>query len=135
MKILFIYAIVVCIGLLIIGWGLPWMQDYLRSLPPAEALQFLKVVLILLFLGVLPMAFYLWSFGRKVMSSERFPPPHVRVLRDTEVLVGEPARTRGRVIVAIALLLAFLSLFGALYVPYLIDKASTLSSQGDGGAK
>jgi Na+/phosphate symporter len=51
------------------------------------------------------------------------PPPGTRVIKDTKVLVGDKAVTRGRLLMAIALLLVSLGLAGGLYLPYKLGKA------------
>lgn len=126
-KVLVLLVLLVSLGTLIIGWGLPWMQEDLRSRNPEEALQFMKVALVLLFLGILPMALTLLSFGRKIISTERFPPPGVRVIRDTELLEGERAKQRGRALVIVSVILVLVGLCGAFYVPHLLEKLSLRS--------
>jgi hypothetical protein len=44
----------------------------------------------------LALAAYLFSFGRQVVASGRFPPPGARLLQDTPVVTGDAARRRGR---------------------------------------
>lgn len=131
-KVIFVYVIFAAVGAAIIGWGIPWLGKHLQSLDPKEALQFMKLILIAVFLGVLPLAFYLLRFGRKVIQAEQFPPPGVKVIRDTAVLVGGKAKLRGRAIVALSLILVLLSLLGAFYMPYLLDKVATRSSEAVG---
>ncbi len=121
-KVIFVYVILGSIGVAVIGWGLPWMQKFLQTLGREEALQFMKVVLVMVFLSVIPVALYLFSFGRKVSAAERFPPPGTKVIRDTVVLEGEKAKQRGRLIVVFSLVLALFGLFGALYALHIIDK-------------
>ncbi len=41
-------------------------------------------------------AIYLWFFGGRVMRAQRFPLPGQRVIRDTAILEGQAAITRGR---------------------------------------
>ena len=55
---------------------------------------------------------YLWRFGARVRAAMRFPPPDTRVIRDTVVLRGSPARRRAALIQALAaaLLLSTLGL-------------------------
>ena len=59
-------------------------------------------------LAVLPLLFFAAYFMRlagRVFESGCFPPPGVRVLRDTEVLRGEAAARRGRLLRLFAVLL------------------------------
>lgn len=50
-------------------------------------------------------AVYLWLLGARVMRAQQFPPPGVRVIRDTPVIGGPAAVTRGQVIQVLALCL------------------------------
>jgi hypothetical protein len=55
---------------------------------------------------ILGFATYLWMFGRRVISEGRFPPSGVAMLADTIVLRDAQARARGRLLQALAGLLA-----------------------------
>jgi hypothetical protein len=41
-------------------------------------------------------AIYLWRLGARIKHARRFPPPGERTVRDTPVLEGDAAVTRGR---------------------------------------
>ena len=47
---------------------------------------------------------YLWRLGARVVHSGVFPPPGMRVVRDTPVLLGRAAVKRGRLLKALGLL-------------------------------
>ena len=49
---------------------------------------------------------YLWSLGCKVLNSQRFPLPDQKVIRDTQILEGQAAVSRGRLLKALAACLA-----------------------------
>jgi hypothetical protein len=136
-KLLVVIVIAALVGAVIIRWGIPWFEDYVQSLDPEDALHVMKVALSIIFLGVLPFAYYLFIFGRKVISAERLPPPGTKVIRDTPLLEGEKARKRGQLIVVLSLFLALISLFGAFYTPYLISKvfATNAGSIKDGSTQ
>ena len=51
-------------------------------------------------------AAYFWSIGVKVLNAREFPPPGMRVIRDTPVSLGIAAIWRGRALKAFALCLA-----------------------------
>lgn len=57
-------------------------------------------------LPVLGLAGYFWRLGVAIVRAERFPAPGTRVMRDTVVLRGAPARRRGRLMQLVAVLLA-----------------------------
>jgi len=121
-TVLIIYVVLVVIGVVLIGWVLPRSQDYLEGLEAQKALGILKVALVVLFLSILPLAAYLLAVGRKMMKTERFPPPGMKVISDTKVVEGEKVKFRGQVMVVLSLVLIFLGLLGALYSSSLIDQ-------------
>jgi uncharacterized membrane protein len=82
----------------------------------------MKVVLIVMFLSIIPMALCLLAFGRKVLASGQFPPPGVKVIKDTRIIQGEKARVRGRMLAFLSIILMVLGLSGALYTPRLLHK-------------
>jgi hypothetical protein len=57
---------------------------------------------------LLAFAAYVWNLGAQVIRSGQFPPPGQRVLRDTEVVDGRPAISRGRALKVFAMSLAAL---------------------------
>jgi hypothetical protein len=59
-------------------------------------------------------AIYVWRLGRRVVRTERFPPPGLRVTRDTPVVTGTAAGRRGRLIQAFAIALGVLAAVMAL---------------------
>ena len=40
---------------------------------------------------------YLWRLGRKIFASDQFPPPGVKVIKDTVIVSGSKAVIRGRI--------------------------------------
>jgi hypothetical protein len=54
---------------------------------------------------VIAFAAYLWLLGKRVLRAQQFPPPGFRVVRDTPVMGGPAAVTRGQVIQVLALCL------------------------------
>lgn len=57
--------------------------------------------------SVVPMLFlsaYLWRLGARIVHSGVFPPPGMRVVRDTPVLLGRAAVRRGRLLKVLGLL-------------------------------
>jgi len=50
-------------------------------------------------------AAYLWLLGRRILVAEQYPPPGMKVVRDTLVVRGEPARRRGRMAQGLAIVL------------------------------
>jgi hypothetical protein len=56
-------------------------------------------------LPVVAFAGYLWWLGARTVHAERFPPPGVRVVRDTVVVQGADARRWGRLAQVLAAVL------------------------------
>ena len=83
-----------------------WLRDWLLAEPGATALR-IKVVFrlfaALVWAPLLGFAAYLWSLGVKVLRAKEFPPPGYRVIRDTPVITGAAAVSRGRRIKTLAL--------------------------------
>lgn len=52
--------------------------------------------------SLLVLGFYLWRLGTRVHASMRFPPPGMRVLRDTPVVRGADASRRARMLQILA---------------------------------
>jgi hypothetical protein len=73
---------------------------------------------------------YLFLLGRRVVSGRRFPPAGMAVIKDTRVIEGRSARTRGFIIQALALTLMAAATalpFAAFKVAALIESASALN--------
>jgi hypothetical protein len=83
-------------------------REWLAS-EPAEAARRAKRVLyvaaIILCVPLVAFAIYLWLLGARVLRAQQFPPPGYRVIRDTPVLEGHGATTRGHVIQILAVCL------------------------------
>ena len=119
------HAIFMLLGAAVIVWGLPWLEEYLRQANPQTAAGILKGWFIFAFLSIIPIALYMLSLGRKVITHERIPLPGAKVLIDTRPIVGQKARLRGRVLVGVSLLLIALGLSGALFSPFMLGKITS----------
>jgi hypothetical protein len=73
---------------------------------PANTSERIRLTLLvsaaLLSTPLLLFAAYCWTLGAKVRRAQRFPPPNVRVIRDTPVVYGDDAVFRARVLQALA---------------------------------
>jgi hypothetical protein len=85
------------------------LRDWLLS-EPAELPRRVRLVLFiagsLVSVPLIALAMYLWAMGARVIRAGEFPPPGYAVIRDTPVLVGTAAVSRGRSLKALALSLA-----------------------------
>ena len=97
-------------------------RDFLKQKRPAEALHILLFALGALFLSLLPWALYMFQYGRRILKTGQFPPAGAKVMRDTEIIEGEPARRKARILIGLSLFIAVLALLGSLYLPYKLSK-------------
>jgi hypothetical protein len=110
-KLVIVALIVVTVGGVVL-WGVfeDWMIA-VRSLPVEEAKQSLSKVFLLcigiMILGVCVIGWYCWLIGGRVRQTLRFPPPGMKVVRDTIVLSGQAAAARGRLLKVLGLILMF----------------------------
>ncbi|MGH9721417.1 MAG: hypothetical protein ACRD8O_14505, partial [Bryobacteraceae bacterium] len=84
------------------------LREWLAS-DPAEtahrARLALAVSVLILSAPVIALAIYFWRFGAKVLRAQQFPPPGFRVIRDTLIIRGPAAVTRGHAIQILAVCL------------------------------
>src|SRR3990172_8417364 len=128
------HAIFILFGAVVIVWGLPWLEEYLRQANPKTAAGILRGWFIFAFLSIIPIALYMLSLGRKVIKHERIPLPGAKVIIDTRPIVGKKAMVRGRGLVVVSLLLIALGLSGALFTPYMLNKITSEEAKIKGAA-
>jgi hypothetical protein len=106
-------ALILTLGLAVFGWwGIELTQSYLHRLEilsetdPYEAarkiIPFVYAWMALSVAAVVAMSTYFFWLGVKVATTDQYPYPGMRVLRDTRIVRGGRARLRA----AIALILA-----------------------------
>lgn len=108
-RIALILLIVLSVSALV-TFGLEHYQSRLRDwiVSDPEALpQRVKAVLLVfavfLLAPLLALGVCFWSLGHRVLHAREFPPPGLRVIRDTAVVTGERAKFRGRLLKMLAL--------------------------------
>jgi len=117
-----ICVISVLVVLVLMQWVLPRGVRYLERQEPRIILWVLEAGTAVIFLSVVPMAIYLYCFGRRVVRHRQLPPPGTRVVVDTKLIEGDRAVTRGRIVMALAVVLFALGLFCGLYFPYRLEQ-------------
>lgn len=106
-------AIVAFLVTLVVGTSailaLPYWLDTLRLRPIPEAKRSLAAALAWSIgaacIVILAAAAHAWRLGARVRGASRFPPPGMRVIRDTVVLHGPVAGRRGTLLQALAVAL------------------------------
>lgn len=108
-KVALVLVVGTCVGVLLIvafeRYRAP-LSDWVLAEPGASAQRARLVLLLLAVLLLTPLlafAAYLWSLGERVVRAREFPPPGLRVIRDTPVITGESAVSRGRLLKLLAL--------------------------------
>jgi len=122
-KVLIIYFISVALGAALIIWGLPCVKGQIEELDNESALNNLIMIVRFMFLSIVPLGFYILSYGYKVLVHEQFPPPDSKVIIGTKIIEGEKAQMRGRFIIATSISLIGVCLIGGLYLPYKLENA------------
>lgn len=121
--VLFGYLVSVIVLAILMLIVLPWGKDRLEGLEDPEVLLLIiKIVIAFIFLSIVPLGVYLCRFGWRVIKYKQMPPPGTKVIVNTKILEGDKAVTRGRLIIAISVLLIALGLYGGLYFPYKLGK-------------
>jgi len=120
-------AIIVLIVVLISGvvlWMVfeEWMAE-VRSLPVEAARESLARVFSWMTgftsVGITLLGCYFWQWGNHVRRSFRFPPPRTTVVRDTIVLSGQAAVSRGRLLQVFGVILIFCAI-GLVVMSWLV---------------
>ena len=116
------YIVAVLVMVVLLMWILPWAEGKLEQTEPEVMLRIIRIVIAFIFLSIVPFGLYMCRFGWRVIKHKQMPPPGTKVLVDTKVLEGDKAVKRGRLIIAISLLLIVLGIYGGLYFPYKLGK-------------
>ena len=108
-----------------------YIEDYLGQIeqlsPKDPGLAFkksmfiLKIALSLVSLLLLSMGVYSVLLARRVLKSGQYPPPGMRVIRDTRLRTGAQARRAGVSLIVLSCVLIVIAFF-FLYWPYAFEK-------------
>jgi hypothetical protein len=95
------------------------LVDWVRA-DPARSLERIELILavfaVLLLAPLVAIAGYLSLLGRRAVLAQEFPPPGVRVIRDTPIIIGGQAVSRGRWLQGVAVMLTAASLVMGLLI-------------------
>ena len=115
-KVLALCFLLGLLGVLLIKWGVPLGLEYLNHLDPKTAFLIIDVTLALIMLSMVPVGLYLFKLGRTIIKHECFPPPGMKVIKDTPIDKGKKAKVKGQILVYISILFMVVGLLGALYI-------------------
>jgi hypothetical protein len=121
-KVLLCCFMIAVLGLGAALCGLPALENRIRGMALADAIHLLQTFVAVLFVPLLPAAYCTYRFARKIQTSGQFPPPGAKVIRDTEILEGGPARRKTSYLITFSVVLAITAMVGTIYLPYLIGK-------------
>lgn len=121
LLVLSLSGILLVLGFALLFWGVPFLQAYLNSQPLPLAIKTVQWLLIGLFLSLIPFALYFVGFAWRILNCGCFPPTGAKVLRDTVVLCGRPARRRAYLLLILAGLLFLLAMGGVFLSGYLFQ--------------
>ena len=117
------------LGLGAVLWGLPALEEHIRRLALADAINFLQTLVAVLFVPLLPAAYCTYRFASRIQTSGQFPPPGAKVIRDTEILEAGPARRKASYLMTFSVVLVVAALVGVIYLPYLVGKVGEQSKR------
>jgi len=105
-AVVLMFVVGTCMGALLVAAFIRYRIPLSDWVLADRALRIKLVFVILTALVSVPLlglAVYLWSLGGKVVRAREFPPPGLRVIRDTPIVTGERAVFRGRLLKALAI--------------------------------
>lgn len=118
-------AVFSCTALFVVGslalWAFQsWLAVVAQAEPSVAQRQLLTAFAFLMgatLVMLLALSVFLWRVGARVRAAAQYPPPGMRVLRDTAVLRGVAAHQRAAVIqgIAVALVLCSVGLVGVTW--------------------
>lgn len=84
------------------GSARPVLEAWVAASPESRLRVVMWLVMLSTVAPVILMAVYLWRLGSRITRARRFPPPGLRVVRQTVVLTGDAASRRGRLLQILA---------------------------------
>ncbi len=119
-------VIAVCIlaGIAVLIFFYNYINDIkiLAKQDPATAFQqmfqILQIVLSLMSVSLIALGGFIAHLSFRTIQTSEFPPPHVKVIRDTQIITGQRAKRRG----IIGIIIAAAIILSALTFPWLFYK-------------
>lgn len=101
-----VLAVGTCVGALLIAAFTRYrtsLGDWVLADRPQRIEMVFVILTALISVPLLGLAVYLWLLGARAVRAREFPPPGLRVIRDTAIVTGERAVFRGRVLKGLAI--------------------------------
>jgi hypothetical protein len=132
-----IFLVIVTLAFIVLEPHIKAYVDQINQLSKREPELALKKTMLLLkwsmrvvFLALLGMGGYLILLARRTLRSGQYPPPDMRVIRDTRLRTGNQAKRAAISLIVLASILVVVAFF-FLYWPYAYEK-TLLKKKGSG---
>jgi hypothetical protein len=127
-KKLIIFLVIVTLASIVLEPHFKAYMDQISQLSKKDPDLTLKKTMLLLkwsmrvvFLALLGMGAYLILLARRTLRSGQYPPPGMRVIRDTKLRTGNQAKRAAISLIVLASILIVVA-FSFLYWPYAVEK-------------
>ncbi|WP_299493564.1 hypothetical protein [Acaryochloris sp. IP29b_bin.137] len=116
-----LFLLVMLLGQSVVQWFTKWLTEDPERV--REYFVYIVGAIAVIFSPLLALGYYSWQIGGAVIRAKRFPPPGMKVIKDTVVVKGRKAIVRGRALqvcgavmggTAIAFPMAFWQILGHL---------------------
>ncbi len=114
-------ALLIITGAAIVAylWAWPLWAERLRYGAPGDRLRYMGWLMFALFLPCFAFAGYFASLGRRIARSGQYPPPGMKVIKDTKVLRGADAARIQGLLMALTGVLVLVGVVGGVWFPWL----------------
>ena len=121
-RLLTAYLIGIAIVSLCLCIGVPRYLFYLHKLNIGSMLNIAEITTMVFFACFIGPAWYLIVIGRRIMVAKRAPWPGQKVIRDTKIIEGKKAVTRGKMLFFLGILTIVILIASAARCHYLFEK-------------
>jgi hypothetical protein len=121
-RLLTAYLIGIAVLSLCLCFGLPRYLAYLDKLRIKNMLDLAEISVMVFFACFIGPACYCVVVGRRIMVFKRFPYHGQKVIRDTKIIEGKKAVTRGRMLFFLGIIAIIILIAGAARSHYFFDK-------------
>lgn len=87
---------------------MPFLENYLASHKPEVAFNIIKYTLLILMIIPALFSLYLIRIALRTIKHCQFPPPGIKVVKDTRILYDDAAKSRAVILIVLAVLIFLL---------------------------